>query len=201
MGPRRANVYRELRHEGFSRRRLPMMSLRVLAIATVSALIAACTVGPEDEQPSADSPEEVELAPEGLVVRQDLVRSNLRIGTYRRGEHMIRFETLRGERNPGYSTAAPQYAVDVRIADKHGQVFFLQAGGDTFQDPSWEEDMGGLVDEAAREEAWTLVEALSAEDLSAALAGPTIEDTLEATASEVRALDGIAKIASQRAVT
>lgn len=166
-----------------------MISTRLLALAALCTSVVACAAEPAVDLPS------LEAAAEGLVVQQDPVRPNRLVGTFRRGAHVLRFETVRGALNPGDDPGAPLHAVDVRIADEHGQVFFLQAGGDTFQDPSWEQDLEAPLDEAARAEAWALVEGLSA-----ALAEPAPRKQMQAFASEVRALDGVARIAVHRAV-
>lgn len=62
-------------------------------------------------------------------------------GTYDYEGTTIRFEALRGERNPTEADfgdpLGPEYAVDARICDQRGDCFAARAGGHGFEELGW----------------------------------------------------------------
>ncbi len=66
-------------------------------------------------------------------------------GAFKQGDKVVFFETRRGAVRPEFhrntSPELGEYEIDARFVDADGNTVALQRGGDSFADPTWEEDL------------------------------------------------------------
>jgi hypothetical protein len=110
-----------------------------VAVLGMSLGVAACGVSTEEK---SNAPVAVTELSEGLT----LFKTEGKIsGAFRKAEHAIYFETLRGQpRNDFYKQVDPtlsDFEIDVRVLDEDGRPIFIQQAGDKLADESWVKDI------------------------------------------------------------
>jgi len=128
-----------------------IMKKRIAPLFTCIALLAifgaSCSGRVEEAGPTA----QVETAGTITFTEKDTQKGILR-GTYEYEGYTIKFEAIRGEKNPIFSrlTSAdsPEYAVDARFCDMQGFCFANAAGGHAFANSDWiKEDRKTIPDD------------------------------------------------------
>jgi hypothetical protein len=109
------------------------------AVLGVSMTLAACGVSSEEK---SNAPVAVKELSEGLT----LFKIDGKIsGAFRKADHAIYFETLRGQpRNAFYKQVdptLPDFEIDIRVLDEDGRPIFIQQAGDQLADESWVKDI------------------------------------------------------------
>jgi hypothetical protein len=86
---------------------------------------------------------------EGLVIESATTHEGLR-GTFTRDGRVVRFEAIRGAKNPigGLDDAPPEYAIDARFADGDGRSIILSGGGESLTEAGWEMEAEGADPES-----------------------------------------------------
>lgn len=116
-----------------------MKPTTTLMLAAGCAMLSALGCG--GSKASRPAPESLS---EGLTVFEAAEDVGV-TGAFKHGTSVVYFETKRGAVRPEFhrnvSPELGEYEIDARFVDEKGNIVALQRGGDTFADPTWEEDL------------------------------------------------------------
>ncbi len=115
--------------------RMTKRFFNLLTFVAIVAMFGAGCAGRVEETPA-------QKAPAGVITftEKDIQKGILR-GTYVHEGHTIKFEAIRGEKNPPLSKyidpEAPTYSIDARFCDESGHCFANAAGGHALANSDW----------------------------------------------------------------
>jgi hypothetical protein len=113
-----------------------MVRNTALLLLAANVALGGCIGGTPDAGRTSDA-----LA-EGLTVLE--AREGALSLAYRRADHVIYLEAVRGHETPEMyreDPGAPLYEIDVRFTSDQGDAFYTRRGGDEWIEPSWVEDL------------------------------------------------------------